>query len=140
MDPTTPTLVSPEQSDGTPPLFSQPYNAPDVSPPTVSYPQTVPEPPASPARSKLLIAVLVIAGVQLLVIIVLAVALTASPKANPVTKTNSAADTGQSTSGPQAATALGTQQANDSISQDVTNLNDDHDLPANKFDDKALGL
>ena len=81
---------------------------------------------------------LVIAGIELIVIIGLTVTLTSAPKLQPA-KTVSNSSSAQSQD-PQPATAVGVQQTNDSISQDIGNLNDDHDLPTNKLDDKSLGL
>ncbi len=40
----------------------------------------------------------------------------------------------------QPATAIGTEEASNSISQDISGLSDDTDFPANRLDDRTLGL
>ncbi len=57
----------------------------------------------------------------------------------PAQKTTGSNQAGQA-EGPKGATALDVEQANQSISQDISSINDDQDFPADKLSDKSLGL
>lgn len=80
--------------------------------------------------------------VVVLVVITVAAVLMAPKKKKAVTTKKS--DTSQTNSngakGPQPASALDVEQANNSINQDISNPNDDNDFPANQLDDKSLNL
>ncbi len=118
------------------PLFHAPFTDPmAVIPPTVSSPLP---PVETPTESKFKLLVGIIAGVELLVIIGLAIIVMANSKATPSTSKTSTSVS--PSAGPQAATSNGVQIINDSISQDISSLNDDKDFPTDKFSDQALGL
>lgn len=131
--------VQPPQQTTSQPLFNAPYNQPFPLPPT--NPTVSPMTPApTPANSgKLFTLLCIVAAVELIIIIGLMVALASAPKSNK----SSAAAHSTSRAGsldPQPATAVGLQQTDDSISQDISGLNGDRDFPVGRLDDKTLGL
>jgi hypothetical protein len=82
----------------------------------------------------------IIGGVLLLFLaIVVVVVLAGSGNKKPAGTNNSGSSNSQ-TQGPTAATSSGVQLTNDSISQDISSLNDDKDLPVNRLSDQSLGL
>lgn len=94
--------------------------------------------PVPPKRNnKPLIVGIVVLGVVLLSVAGL-VLLSDSSKKTPTTTQQNPQET--TTQEPQAATAVGIEQINSSISQDMSGLNDDRDFPAEALSDKSLGL
>jgi hypothetical protein len=87
--------------------------------------------------------VLLIAGISVsvltLITIILIVVLYANkkpaPKATQITQSQT-----NTTQNARPAQAFDVEQANNSIGQDISGANDDHDLPSNQLDDKTLGL
>ena len=118
------------------PLFNGPYQspAPVVQP---SQQNTPPEPSGAGKSKKLLITIAV--GVVVLVLVILGVLLAVNSGGKSGTQT-SANQTKQSSSGPEAATSSSIQQIDSSISQDISNLNQEKDFSAEKLNDKNLGL
>lgn len=127
------------------------YNAPPPNQPVdplAGYDGTAPQasavPPITsfnsprPKRSRL--PFIIGGGVAgLLIIVSLAVVLTAKkPPSNIKPKANTSDTNGSSFLRP--ANAIAVEQTANSISQDLSGLNDDIDFPPNKIDDKALGL
>jgi len=89
-----------------------------------------------PKKSKLPLILAVVAAVELLIIAGLLVVV-ANSKTPPATK--AATNTNQSLA-PQPATSVSVQQTNDAISQSLSSLSNDRDLPTDKLSDKNLGL
>jgi hypothetical protein len=125
------TTVTPTEK----PLFNEPFQPP--TPPAVVTPPTpeVPQPSDEP-KSKLFLFVGIAATLCLLIVVVVFV-LAASSKKPSQKATGQTADQSQTA---QAATSTGVQFSSDSISQDISSLNDDQDFPAAKLSDEALGL
>lgn len=120
------------------PLFHDPYHSPvepGVSQPVAPLPIA---PEEETEDSKLPLIIGLVAGLELLIIIGLAVVLLINGSKNSPTPTNSGQNQNQSELG--AATPLSLQQTDDSISQDLSGLHDDQDLAPNKLSDQALGL
>ncbi len=102
-----------------------------------------PQPPVPPeetkqAGNKLPLVLGIVAAIELLLIIGLLIAVAAKPKTSK-TANNNAGNTSQS-QGPTAATSTSVQTGSDSISQDISGLNDDKDFPTKALDDSSLGL
>ncbi len=114
------------------------FNLPEQPSPTVmSTPHsTGPHSPAS--KSKFLLILAAGAALEFLIIIGLIIAVSSNSKA-PVQKSKSSTSTTQSQAS-DVATSTSTQVINDSISQDISTLNDEQDFPASKLSDQALGL
>lgn len=116
--------------------------SPSYGPPGQPLPAVVsgssPSGSQPPKNNKVLLFSIVGGSLGLLLIIGLVIILagskTPAPKqAEPTTKTSQTPDSG-------AATASGIQVINDSISQDISSLNEEQDFPSGKLEDKALGL
>lgn len=137
--------MNPEQTPSpnqqpTPPVFRAPYEPPFAQP-SVSPGEATPEPELEDNKknNKLLtITAWTLVAIELIVIIGLLIALAASPK-SAVAPANDTAN-GNRSLPPTAATSLGVQQTDDSISQDLSGLVDQNDFPNGIFDDKSLGL
>ncbi len=118
--------------DNNQPLFHAPFNEPQpAAPPTL--------PVDSQPKAKFGLLLTVIAGSELLVIIILAIAVMAHHAAAPTATKTNPTSTDQSI-GPQTATSTNVQVSSDSINQDISTLNDDKDFPTDKLSDKTLGL
>lgn len=126
----------------------QPY-APNQSQPPTIYGPALPPPSPTPAgqapfrppapqksNKKLFIIGGAVAGLVLLTIVALVVILT-NGKKPPQQQQQEETTQAQ---GPQPAKAVDVEQANNSISQDISSLNDDQDFPADQLDDKSLKL
>lgn len=84
----------------------------------------------------------IIAGVVvgLLLIVTFIVVLTSKDKPAPTAKPQVSTSDTTGSSFLRPATAIDVEQTSNSVSQDLSGLNDDSDFPANKLDDKALNL
>lgn len=123
----------------TPPLFNGPFRDPLITTPVVSTSEpVVPVVTPKTINKKLFIIIAIVAAVELLVILLLLAALANQPKSNQ-SKINNLPSSSRSEE-PKPTTSVGIQQANDSISADISSLNDEQDFPDGKFDDKAIGL
>ena len=137
MNPQPQPPLQPQPQTPAPQLFNQPFANPLGPPPP--DPTITAEVSPPPANKKLLLILGTLAGLELLVILGLSLVLASTPATH--TKTKAADSILNSQFGiPQAATATGLQLTNDSITQDISNLVDGHDFPANQLDDKSLGL
>ncbi len=98
------------------------------------------QPPQPLKRSKR--PFLVISGMAtLLVLVVLGIAVYLSHnKKTPEVQTQNTPKSTNNPQGPQPATAVSTEQANNAISQEIGNLNDDHDFPDSQLTDNTLKL
>lgn len=138
VQPTQPARVN-VGNDVRPQTFNAPYTAPFAPAPPV------PAPPAEPTVSSggrphlNKLALLIVGGVGLILIMVILIIVAGGSK-KPATTNTPATNATAQPAGPQAATATGLQLLNDSISQDISSLNDDKDFPTTKFTDQALGL
>ncbi len=105
--------------------------------PGVQFPTAPPPQAASPKNNRKMI---IIGAVTLLVILMAVVAfvLMRQPETHP--SSHQTEETSTEPEGPQAATAVDTEKTSNAISQDLSGLNDDKDLPATQLDDKTLGL
>ena len=134
--------MEPQQSkpEGDEPLFHAPFQEPVPGQPVVSDGPT-PEEPATdkPPISKLLLGIGIAAAVELIVIIGLAVAVASKSDTPTANGQNGKANSSQG-EGPTAANSTSVQLIDDSISQDLSTLNDDKDFPADKFSDRSLNL
>jgi hypothetical protein len=128
--------MNPDQQPNDP-LFKPPFQQP--SQPCVVMPTTPAAPESGPPKSKLLLLIGIAAVIELLVIIGLAVAVVTNSGTTKTPATAKSADDSSQT-GPTAATSSSVQLTDDSISQDLSNLNEDKDFPADKFSDKSLSL
>ncbi len=115
---------------------SAPYNSGVFTGPP-GYGQT-PAPKKSIWKSKLLLVVGGIVIVALIMAVVLALVLGGKKEA-PKIQQNSSSNS-DSSGDAQPATAASVGQIDNSISQDISTLNDDTDFPVKLFDDKELGL
>lgn len=135
MPPNQPT--DPNQTNG--PMFGAPFQQP-VQPVVVTPPTEPAQPEPGGGGGKTIWIVAGLIGLVLLVILVAGIILAAGSGHK---KTPAAAKTDGSSNqaeGPTAATSSSVQLSNDSISQDISSLNDDQDFPADKLSDQALGL
>jgi hypothetical protein len=134
--PTDPSTNQPNgQMFGTP--FQQPMS-PEVV--TSSNPPTPPDGNNNgSSKSKLPLVIGVLAGLELLVIIILTVAVIGGSDKTKNPAQTKANDSSQA-QGPTAATSSSTQLIDDSVTQDISSLNDDKDFPATKYSDSSLGL
>lgn len=102
-------------------------------------PQQFSPPPPSPKKSKKLPLII---GVSLLAVtglIVVASVMLSGDKKTPTQQPEQTEETSDSL-GPQPATAVGTEQTNNSISQDISSVNDDQDFPVDQLSDDELKL
>ncbi len=137
-----------QQQPGPPPGPAAPYGAPQPPADTPGYgPNPEPNggpsvyPVKNPPKSKRKLIIIVASALAALVIIVIIVVVVAGGK-KPSTPAKPAQDPNENSQsqGPQPATSLGVEQINNSISQDISGLNDDQDYPPTKLDDKTLTL
>lgn len=93
-----------------------------------------------PKRSRVgLVIALVSIGLVLLVVVGAVVLLAVGNKpAKQTTKTNTVQTSASDAA--KGASALDVEQTNQSISQDISGLNDGQDMPADQLSDKTLGL
>jgi len=119
-----------------PQMFGPAGVSPQVSP--TGGPPPSPYLTPQPKNYKPFIIIGGVAGVLLLVAIGLVLFLPGNgKKKTPTQQTSNQSNTSQ---GPQAASAVDVEQANSSISQDVSGLNDDQDFPVDQLTDHAFGL
>ncbi len=119
---------------------NQPYPSPAGTPsPVAPTPLTYPLQPRRKKNNHLALVIGLIVSLLLLVAIISAVFVLGSQKKTPTPAANPDEQTVEP-EGPQPATAVDTEQTNNAISQDITSVNDDKDLPANQLDDRTLGL
>lgn len=118
------------------------YNSPTLA--NASYGVVQPQSGGAPAsggpvrsRRGLLIAAIT-GGAVIIILIILAVVLTMSSSGSKEKPAVTETDT--STQALQPAKSIELEQANNSINQDMSGLNDEKDFPANSLDDKTLGL
>ena len=135
--------MSPENSEQPKePLFHAPFQQPET-PPAQQPPTVEPATPkvgGGPDKSKLPLIIGIAAILELLVIITLVIVVagkSGSSNTNQQKANNSNTSQAQ---GPTAATPSSVQLTDDSISQDLSSLNDDKDFPQDKFSDQSLHL
>lgn len=133
MDPQQPYPNQPQPQNG--PQVYGPASLPQPTLPGYQQPQQFRTGPKRSSRKPFIIGG-VIAGILLLVVIGVVVALSNGKK--PVQQAPQE-DTSKP-EGPQAATAVDVEQSNNAISQDISSVNDDQDFPTDELDDKSLGL
>lgn len=107
-----------------------------VPQPSSSMPTSA-TPPGTPKRNRTPFIIAGVLGGILLILTAIAIVASNKPTGNNTQKTSE--DT-NAASFLIPANAIGVEQTSNSISQDVSGLNDDSELPPNKIDDKALGL
>lgn len=95
-------------------------------------------PGSGPLKNKKMVIALAGGGVLILAIFLI-IAVAAGGDNKPAQVTDGQTNTGQN-SLLESAKAIDIEYINNSISQDVSSLNDDSQLPANRLDDKTLGL
>lgn len=120
-----------------PTLAGMPYGAQPAPQPQSTVTST-PLPSTGKKRSKGPIIIGIVAGIML-ILVVLAVVLQGGGKDNDANKPASP----ESTTTPQAlqpATSIELQQVDNSLSQDLSALDDEKDFPNASLDDKTLGL
>ena len=132
--------MSPDQQPNDP-LFHPPFQEPNPAPTVVTSPTGTPPAPESGGQSKsrLLLFIVGAAVLELLIIIGLAIAVATNSNTPATTATKDDAKNSQA-EGPTAATSSSVQLIDDSITQDLSTLNDDKDFPADKFSDRSLNL
>lgn len=118
------------------PLFNEPFESPLEKAPVVGQ-MSAPEPAPEDQGKNKLVLIVIAAGVSLLIIIILIVVV-ASSSSNKTGQKTQDAEKQSMELGPATSTTV--QQTNDSISQDIGNLNDDEDFPSNKLSDDSLNL
>lgn len=116
---------------------NQPLPSAQATGPVFSSPVQPVASQQGPSRGKRIVIVVAVLVITLLVIGAIVVMVLGTAKEDEPTATSKETN---STAGLQPATAVGVEQANNSISQDLGSMNDDEDLPADALDDKALGL
>jgi len=127
------------------PPFQQPTPGAVVSsanPPQPGQPQPASANDAGggPSPKKPWLLAWIIVGVLLICLLVgVMIMLAANNSKKPAATSNSNSSNSQD-QGPTAATSSSVQLSNDSISQDLSSLNDDKDLPADRLTDQNLGL
>lgn len=114
-------------------LFPNPYASAEPPPP---QPEAPPAPPLS-KKPLLLIGGVILTIILGLSIIAVVVMSKSGPSTKPATKKADATNPVQQLEG---ASALDIEQINQSISQDISSLNDGQDFSADKISDKTLGL
>ncbi len=131
MDPNQP---SPGQAANTPGYTAGPASyGNQVSPPPPST--FAPSPTPKKNRLPWIIAA---ALIGVLIIISVIVVVLSSDQATTSKSQNTTAKVGSPAVQP--ATAISVEELNNSLSQDISGLNDDSDFPVNHLDDRALGL
>jgi len=101
-------------------------------------PQPQFQPPMPPkSNKKVFIIGGAVAGIVVLLIIVAVVALSGGNKNQPPAEEHQETTEAE---GPQPATAVDVEHANNSISQDISGLNDDRDFPVDQLEEKTLKL
>lgn len=114
---------------------------PSLPPPAPNAPfqsqMQPPLPPKTKSSKKVFIIGGVVAGIVVLAIIAVVIILSSNnKKPAPATEHHETTEA----EGPQPATAVDIEHANNSISQDISGLNDDNDFPTEQLDDKSLKL
>lgn len=99
--------------------------------------QVTPNPPIK-RKSHLPIIIMAAAGTLVLLIAISVIVVATSGK--KALKVTPKAPQSTASQGPQPATAIGITETNNSISQDLSGLNNDKALPPTMLDDKTLGL
>ncbi len=92
----------------------------------------------SPLKNKKVLIISSVAGA--VVLLILAVVLVASSGSKTQKTTTNDTGTANKESILSPARAIDIEQVSNSISQDMSNMNDDSQLPATRIDDKTLGL
>lgn len=106
--------------------------------PQTSSPQSSSPEPLTPKKNRL---PFIIAGVLVgLLLILTLIGVFASKSKTPTTIKPAASTSDSGSNALLPATAIGIEQASNSISQDLSGINDDNDFPPNKLDDRSLGL
>ena len=121
------------------PLFHAPFAQPSQQSTNIvtSTPNEPGEKQPAP-KNRLMLIIGVLAVLELLVIITLAIAV--ASKSNSTSNTPKTSSDNSQAQGPTAATSSSVQLTDDSITQDLSSLNDDKDFPADKFSDQSLNL
>jgi len=115
--------------------YPQQAGGPSVYGPAPTSASPVQTPPKR--NTKLIIIIAAAVAVLLIIGIAVIMVLSSTKKETPSTPTSQTSNQDATT---QPATSVGVEQLNSSVSQDLSSLNDDKDLPSNQLDDKSLGL
>ncbi|GAC1391141.1 MAG: hypothetical protein NVSMB46_02560 [Candidatus Saccharimonadales bacterium] len=82
---------------------------------------------------------ILVGGLMLFILLIL-IALLVVGASNKKSKQLSSSPQNVQADGPQPANAIGIEQTSNSISQDISGLNDDKDIPSTMLDDRQIGL
>lgn len=102
-------------------------------------PQQFSPPPPSLKKSKKLPIIIAASLLSVIALVVIVVAVMNGENNSPAKQQESSEETSD-TLGPQPATAVSTEQTNNSISQDISGVNDDQDFPVDQLSDDQLKL
>lgn len=100
-------------------------------------PSFQPPKPLKSSKRKFVIVGVVVVGLVILIAVLFN--LPQTPK-KQTPQSQDTSETHTETDGPQPATAVSTEQDNNAVSQEIGNLNDDHDFPADQLSDDNLEL
>jgi hypothetical protein len=114
-----------------------PYGGPPQ--PAPQFPQQSPAPPA-PKKPKTLVIVSIVLGVLLVLAIIVALIMNSGDKTANQAQPTPAQDSTTQAEILEPAQSVEVEQTSNSLSQDLSGLDDEKDLPTNSLDDKTLGL
>lgn len=122
------------------PYPTSPFYNGAAQPSPVISPESDSEDSTPPPNNKLLLMLAIGSALELLVIIGLVVAMAGGGNSKTPAQTTDKNSGSSQNQAAEAATPTGIQAINDSISQDISTLNDERDFAPAKYEDKALAL